>query len=58
MTTETQQEMFDYLNALRDSGTTNMFLAAPYLQSQFGICRREAKDVLFAWMKYVTEKQP
>ncbi|MFN7323072.1 MAG: hypothetical protein ACK5SP_02245 [bacterium] len=54
--TATQQEMFDYLNALRDSGATNMFLAAPYLQSAFGIDRREAKEVLFAWMKHVTQQ--
>jgi hypothetical protein len=28
-----------------------MFGAAPYLEREFGLSRREAKDVLMAWMK-------
>ena len=41
----------DYLNALRDSGVTNMFGAGAYLQRDFGISRQKAMDILIEWMK-------
>jgi len=44
-------EYFSYLDELRESGVTNMFGAAPYLQEEFGLGRYEARDVLSAWMK-------
>jgi len=46
-----QEELFEYLDTLRDTGVTNMFGASPYLQQAFGIDRREAKNVLMEWMK-------
>ena len=46
-----KEEMFDYLNTLRETGVTNMFGASPYLQQAFGIERREAKIILLEWMK-------
>ena len=42
---------FEYLEDLRDSGEVNMFLAAPYLEFEFGLDRREAKNILLAWIK-------
>ena len=47
----------DYLNALRDSGVTNMFGAGPYLQRDFGISRQKAMDILLEWMKSYNERQ-
>jgi hypothetical protein len=44
-------QYFLYLNDLRDSGETNMWLAAPYLEAEFGLDRREAKDILLAWIR-------
>ena len=41
----------NFLVALRDSGVTNMFGAAPYLQSEFGLDKREAREVLANWMR-------
>jgi len=41
----------DFLVALRDSGITNMFGAAPYLQAEFGLDKREAREVLANWMR-------
>ena len=41
----------DFLIALRDSGITNMFGAAPYLQAEFGLDKREAREVLANWMR-------
>lgn len=43
-------EMFDYLEELRNSGETNMFGAGPYLEARFGLSRTEARDVLLKWM--------
>lgn len=48
-------EYFDYLNDLRDSGVTNMFGAAPYIQSEFDLSRSEAKAILLAWMNSFEE---
>lgn len=39
-----------YLNDLRDSGVTNMFGAAPYLQREFNLSHTEARDCLSHWM--------
>jgi hypothetical protein len=50
-------EYYEYLDALRESGVVNMFGAGAYLQDQFGLSRYEAKDILIAWMgQYSGEK--
>jgi hypothetical protein len=51
MMDEQTKEYFDYLVALRDSGATNMWGAAPYLETEFGISRTEARKVLVAWIE-------
>ena len=50
MNEEQTKEYFDYLVELRDSGETNMWGAAPYIQREFGISRSEARKVLIAWI--------
>jgi len=47
----TQEEVFDFLNDLRESGETNMYGARPYLVEEFDMDRREAGDWLQKWMK-------
>ena len=39
-----------FLNELRESGVTNMFGDGPYLISEFGLSRKEARTVLLEWM--------
>jgi hypothetical protein len=46
-----KQEYFDYLEVLRDSGVTNMFGAAPYLQEAFDLTKSEARAILLEWMQ-------
>ena len=46
------QEYFDFLDELRLSGETNMFGAAPYLQAEFGIDKKEAREILQNWMSF------
>jgi isocitrate dehydrogenase kinase/phosphatase len=53
-----QEQVNDYLDALRDSGATNMFGAAPYLVEEFGVTRHEAKNLLFTWMQTFAERNP
>ena len=48
---EFQQDYFDYLVELRDSGVTNMWGAAPYLEDKFWLEPSEAKEVLKLWIK-------
>lgn len=50
--TPEEKEMFDYLNALRESAVTNMFGAGPYLVREFGIKPAEARCVTAKWMKH------
>lgn len=45
------KQYFEYLNDLRDSGVTNMFGAAVYLQRDFGLSRQESRDILLKWME-------
>ncbi len=49
------KDMHTFLNDLRDSGVTNMFDAAPYLQKEFGLEKGEARQVLANWMQSFSE---
>ena len=46
----TKEEVYSYLNELRESGVTNMFEAASYVQTEFGIDIKEAREWLKNWM--------
>lgn len=50
MQTNELAEAFRYLDALRESGTTNMFGAAPYLANRYGLEDKLARKILTAWM--------
>ena len=49
---------FDYLDALRVSGVTNMYGAAAYLVEEFGLPPAEAKETLLAWMHTYSDEPP
>lgn len=44
-------DYFRFLDALRESGETNMFGARPYLMDEFGVSEERASDILKRWMK-------
>jgi hypothetical protein len=48
---QTNQNYFAFLNDLRDSGEINMWGAPPYLEAEFGLDRREAKQVFLTWVQ-------
>lgn len=53
-TTELEQDAFEFLNMLRESGVTNMFGARPYLMDEFGWGRDKqdlAGKLLTMWMR-------
>jgi hypothetical protein len=51
-------EHLRFLNALRESGQTNMFGAAPYIADLFEIPMQQARKILTYWMRtFTTRKQ-
>jgi hypothetical protein len=51
-------ETLDFLDNLRESGVTNMFGAAPYIQETYDIDRKLSQDILGYWMKTFTDRHP
>ncbi|NBW22776.1 MAG: hypothetical protein EBR82_84005 [Caulobacteraceae bacterium] len=51
-----KQEVFEFLDDLRDSGETNMYGAAPYIVEEFGVRHAEARVLLSAWMQTFSER--
>ena len=51
-----KEEAFLFLDALRESGVTNMFGATPYLQEEFDISGKEARKILVEWMETFKER--
>ena len=45
------KEYSDYLESLRQSGVTNMFGAGVYLENEFGLSKKDSRNVLIEWMK-------
>ena len=43
-------EHLEFLDELRDSGVTNMYGAAVYIQNQFMVKKIEAGEILQYWM--------
>jgi len=46
----TEEHKF-YLDRLQESGVTNMFGAGAYLEDEFGLSKKEAREVLSQWMQ-------
>ena len=57
MSKNNNKEYFEYLDALRDSGVTNMFGAVPYLMNEFPeLSMDEARNILKNWMNTYSER--
>ena len=52
----TQDEVNFFLDMLRESGVTNMYGAALYIQQQFSLDRKTANKMLFEWMRTFAER--
>jgi len=51
-----KEQIFEFLDNLRESGITNMFGAGPYLEAEFDLDEREARALLVEWMKTFSER--
>lgn len=49
-------EYFEYLDELRESGITNMFVARSYLENEFYLPKEEASKILKLWMETFSER--
>ena len=47
-----------YLDDLRESGVTNMFGAAPYVEEVFGVTKKESRTILTHWMETFEARHP
>ena len=53
------EEHLEFLDDLRESGVTNMYGAAPYIQDEFPeLSTMEAKQVLLYWMETFSDRHP
>jgi hypothetical protein len=48
---EEKEEFFDYLETLRQTGVTNMYGAAIYLQESFDLTKAQSREILKEWME-------
>jgi hypothetical protein len=53
---EQLDEMLEYLDMVRETGSVNMFGAAPCLVNAFGLSKPGAGDVLSYWMSTYAER--
>jgi hypothetical protein len=53
-----QEDYFEYLDNLRESGVTNMYGAVPYLQREFPELDKDlAKHFLLKWMRTFAQRR-
>jgi hypothetical protein len=55
---ELRDEVYAYLDDLRESGETNMFLSPPYVQDCFALDERTARALVADWMTTFAERHP
>lgn len=55
---EFTQDIFAYLDDLRESGVTNMYGAAAYIQQDWGLSREDAQGFLGEWMRTFSDRHP
>lgn len=54
-----KEEVFTFLDALRESGITNMFGASPYIREMWPeLSRKEAMALLSEWMQTFSKRHP
>ena len=51
-----KNEIFLYLEDLREWSKINMFQAVPFIMADFDISKIEAKNILILWMKSYNKK--
>ena len=52
-----KEEVFDYLDELRESGETNMFGSPAYVEAEFDVDRETARSLVSEWMETFPRKK-
>ena len=55
--TKLEKAVYEYLDALRETGVTNMYGAGPYVAEAFDMDKAEAHEHLNGWMKTFKERE-
>lgn len=58
MTEEEYRNYHNFYSVIRESGVTNMWGAAPYLQKHMGVDKKTAKEALLRWMEEFDIENP
>jgi hypothetical protein len=59
MDEQTKEEVFEFLDDLRETGVTNMYGATSYIVAAFGfINKKTAGELLAEWMTTFHERHP
>lgn len=53
-----KNEVFEYLDELRESGVTNMWGAAAYIEAEFDCDRKQSVKLLGEWMETFSQRHP
>lgn len=53
-----KEDVFLFLDNLRESGVTNMYGAGPYVKDEFGCDIKQAREYLSEWMETFSERHP
>lgn len=56
--TDEEHRVFVFLDALRESGVTNMFGAGQFIQDSFGFDKTKSRGLLTKWMKTFGVRHP
>lgn len=51
-----KEEVFAYLDSIRESGIINMFSSSPYVEEAFGLHRRDARKLVLEWMETFSKR--
>ena len=54
----TEDEVFEYLDDLRESGVTNMYGAPAYVMREFGVDQDKAIAFTSEWMRTFRQRHP
>ena len=53
-----EEDVFKFLDTLRESGATNMMGASPYVEEAFDLDRRTARPLVIKWMETFSTRHP
>jgi len=51
-----KDEIFEYLDNLRESGICNMFESPNHVRTEFGLDRYESRDIVKEWMMTFSQR--